>query len=608
VAGLTRRQFLKAAGIVGATSAFQLSALAGVLDGAFADPGGAGTTLAQTIRLLSASGYSKLGYAPGEPFLVREDLGAGALSTRTQTRRSLLYIGHHSDTHVLDAQSPARLEPGDILYRLGAGSAFRPNETLTVQVLDQMIRATNGLTHSTVTGAPMAFCLITGDLTDSNTAAEHRWLIDTYDGREVTPNTGGPGYEGVQVWSEVPWAYHPEGGVDDPYLGRGFPTLPGLLDAATAPVDATGVAVPWYAVFGNHDLIWQGTVGRLLAGDILSESKRKPTDLGVLVQLGMVATWRISRDVISRWWNDLYRPGTRIVTPDPQARRMIQPAEFMAGMFDTDPAPGPLGHGFDDDNLSSGRTWWARNEGPCRIIGMDSCNHFTGSEGSITTVQYNWLESELMAASTRYYDDAGNLVHNPAGTDRLILLFSHHNSWTMTNTAFDPAQPFPRRFGWDVVDLIRRFPNVVAWINGHSHENRINAHANPFEPGAGFWEVNTASCIDFGQHQRTVELVDNRDGTLSLFTPVVDHASHPDPGTGAYSTARLGSISRELSANDPFGSTGFLGNVKPTAALGKPEDRNCELVVRSPFDLGGAYSDAAAELDKIAWEAKILAR
>lgn len=608
--GLSRRQFLQAAGAAGAVSAASTGWLAGtVFDAARADPSGSGTTLAQTIRKVSNTGYSKLQYVAGEPYLVREDLGAAAAPARTSTRRGLLYFAHHSDTHILDAQSPARVEPGDVLYRFGAGGAYRPQETMTVQVLDQMIQATNGVVHSALTGTPMAFTMITGDLTDSNATSEHRWLRNTYDGKIVTPNSGGPAYEGVQVWPEATYAYHPEGAPgSDIYLANGFPNLPGLLEAAIAPLDTTGISVPWYCVFGNHDLVFDGALPKHMIIDMLASSNRKAALLGPLVMLLLFQN--ASASVVRKLWEDngRYRAGTRVVTRDAENRKLLSPTEWMASMMDTDPLPGPVGHGFTQDHVTSGRSWYARNEGPLRVIGMDSCNHFNGSEGSITQPQYDWIESELIANSSRYYDPAGNVVHNPSGTDRLIAVFSHHNSWTMTNTFFDPANPYPRRFGPDMVALFARFPNMVAWVNGHSHENRLLAHRNPWEDGAGFWEINAASCIDFGQHQRTVEVVDNRDGTVSLFTVVVDHLGPPDPGTGSFDGRRLSSVSRELSANDPFGDTGLNGKATPLDKLGKVEDRNCELLVKAPFDLSAAYPDSQSQLDRIAWEARILPR
>ncbi|MEJ7717337.1 MAG: hypothetical protein WKF31_04980 [Thermoleophilaceae bacterium] len=81
--------------------------------------------------------------------------------------------------------------------------------------------------------------------------------------------------------------------------------------------------------------------------------------------------------------------------------------------------------------------------------------------------------------------------------------------------------------------LLLRHPSAVAFVNGHEHNNRIE----PFErrPGTGraaggFWEINTASHIDWPQQSRLIDLFDNRDGNLSIFGTIVDHAAAPNPG------------------------------------------------------------------------------
>jgi hypothetical protein len=72
--------------------------------------------------------------------------------------------------------------------------------------------------------------------------------------------------------------------------------------------------------------------------------------------------------------------------------------------------------------------------------------------------------------------------------------------------------------------------------------------------------------------------MDNRDGTLSLFTTVLDHAAPiaaPAPGTAAagFTDTQLASVSRVLAWNDPQAERG---------ARGRTLDRNVELVLRDP--------------------------
>ena len=72
--------------------------------------------------------------------------------------------------------------------------------------------------------------------------------------------------------------------------------------------------------------------------------------------------------------------------------------------------------------------------------------------------------------------------------------------------------------------------------------------------------------------------MDNRDGTLSLFTTILNHAAPvaaPAPGTAAatLTDAQLGSISRVLSFNDPQRDADHPGG---------RDDRNTELVLLDP--------------------------
>jgi len=72
----------------------------------------AGTTLGRTLvpGTANAKGYHKIKAGPGEPYQVREDLGIAAGAGRTGCRNPLLAFAQLSDVHVVDAQSPLRLE------------------------------------------------------------------------------------------------------------------------------------------------------------------------------------------------------------------------------------------------------------------------------------------------------------------------------------------------------------------------------------------------------------------------------------------------------------------------------------------------------------------
>jgi metallophosphoesterase (TIGR03767 family) len=192
-----------------------------------------------------------------------------------------------------------------------------------------------------------------------------------------------------------------------------------------------------------------------------------------------------------------------------------------------------------------------------RFIALDTVNPNGYANGSLDSTQFAWL---------------GDLLGRSA--DRVVIVFSHHTSQTMDNPFVGTGQDPDRRvLGPEVLALLLRHPSVVAWVNGHSHQNRIWPRARP--GGGGLWEINTAAHIDWPLQSRVVEVADNRDGTLSLFTTVVDHAGTRRWGGRLDTTRQLASLARELAAND--------WHHPGDSSRGERQDRNVELVVRNPL-------------------------
>lgn len=556
------------------------------------EPGGSGdtplplTTVDATIRPVGSGRYRRLGWAAGEPHLLRDDLGVGPHQARSQVRRSLLYLAHHTDVHVCDAQSPARLVGGEAFgwVNPGSDSGHRPQETCTTQVLDQLVRATNAVRVSPLSGAEMTCCIQSGDNTDNRTAAEVGWWRSVLDGVPLVPGTGLEGrYEGVQRsgWRAV---WHPDRPGFDVRQRQGFPYLPGFLDAAVGAFRPSGLDVPWLTVFGNHDQIFQGTFGEGRGLPIhhleaqLVGASRSPVTAAALIRAIAAAT--VLGDDPAVWRSIARRPGVVRVAPDPDARRAVPLDEYIASLLVDSGGPGPVGHGFTPTNLVDGSSWWSHDIADAvQMIGLDTCHHRAGDDGRMGPTQTAWLETELRRHHSRWFDPTGREVHGE-GDDKLVVVVSHHNSRTMNNLGDDPHDPGPATTGPELVELLSRYPNVVALLNGHSHEHRITSHVHPGR-GHGWWEVNTASGIDFGQQGRTFELFANGDGTLSLVVTVLDHAAAPAvPYRSAegWTPERLASISREVASNDDRW-------FDPMALLGALEDRNVELPVRSPFPL-----------------------
>src|ERR1043165_5895350 len=172
----------------------------------------------------------------GEPLVDRT-----ALAPRSRPVRTLATFVQVSDPEITDAQSPARLE---MLDRYGAPftSAFRPQETLTGQVLAASLASVNRLRPQAV--------VLTGDLIANDQKNEKGELLAILRGGKVDPDSGGPGYQGVQAASDPdPYYYRPQ--VDPPQY-------PGLLGEAMQPFVSPGLTVPWYPVGGGHDLLGLG--------------------------------------------------------------------------------------------------------------------------------------------------------------------------------------------------------------------------------------------------------------------------------------------------------------------------------------------------------------
>jgi metallophosphoesterase (TIGR03767 family) len=513
-----------------------------------------GTTVATVAAARTASGFRRLGDGPGWARVVRSELAAPKAG-RAGRRTALAAFVQLTDLHLIDAQHPLRLE----YLRSADVHAWRPQEALTVHGAIALVERINALRGAPVTGTPLHFAMTTGDNTDNNAKSELEWFLKVMSGGRITANTGDPRqYEGVQN-SGIKQYWQPDATARDADKQRGFPHLDGFLAAAIRELNSPGLNLPWYSTVGNHDSMPLGCYAS--HGDSwLTEyavGGKKLMSLPAAEAKKLQDAIKKAKDPRGVGFRDLLKTHARdmrSVTPD-ELRAPFTPREYVQAHLD--PAYrglGPVGHGYSTANLDAGTQYYSFRIAEDVIgISLDTTDAGGHYEGSVGTAQMKWLDKTLKDNKDSY-----------------AVVFSHHTSKSMDNTRPDPARPGERRHtGAEVVTLLGRHRNVLAWVNGHIHRNEITPHA--VGNGRSFWEISTASHVDYPQLARVVELVDNKDGTISLFTTCVESSAPHRTDFADLSQTGLSALYRELSYNAPGGRTDLAGTTG---------DRNTELVLK----------------------------
>lgn len=500
---------------------------------------------AEVLTQGSLAPYYGLSAGAPETHIVRSDFASG---TRSERPRSLWHVAHLTDVQFIDAQSPSRLEA---VHELGKRPETRlmlpmqrPQELLVAHATEMLVRRVNSHPGSDLTGAPLQAVVTTGDNVDNMQENELAAFLGLFGGGTVQLNSGGPDYEGAQD-GRFDWAWAPEDPSNRWGREHGFPVVPGLIARALEPLEASGLEIPWLTCFGNHD--------GLIAGRVPA------TPDMVELTLGHRKVTRVRAEDVADFTSD---PGPAFaqlgwnVTPDPR-RRPLTPREYVGAHWDRGL---PDGHGFTERNRAEGVAYYSYQgfEG-IRWVVLDSTNPAGVFEGSIDREQFVWLAEELQAAT-----DA----------DQLVMVASHHPRSSMTNDRLLPGadpQTESRVLGEEIAELLLAHPHVIAWFSGHIHRNRVLACAGA---EGGFWEVTTASVMDWPTQGRLVELLDHGGGLLSLRLTMLDHEGPLRP-TSIESVDDLAGWHRALAANDPHGVGGF-------EAHGTPSDRNVELLLRDP--------------------------
>ena len=463
-----------------------------------------------------------------------------------------------SDTHIIDDEASTAMNGSWLEALLEPATGNGAAQRLQEEYSDEVLNALENTINTCDAQQDLELMIATGDLTDNMTLNELRRYIDNLDGMSGAdptkktafedscgykthdplgrPKAGAPACteEMKEAFSLFTGRHRADAPTNDPdtespayqftptrsalqiadtYVESQkngshhiAPGLPERLRCSYAETDCdnTRLAIPHYAVFGNHDASVRGT-------------------------LTMQKGFNAGTAGFGRYFLETQR-------------------EFINEWFNTESVPGPVGHGFD--NVDVGR-WGNQNDrddgyyafdsanGQVRMIvlntifdgvrsethragqtGTDTGGHIRGDEGTpapatseqgfMDQAQMTWLQGQLAAA-----DSAG----------KPILVFSHHPDRSFSYGQFGSRAPE------ELDRLLGSYPNVVAHIAGHTHENIIN----PCSPddcqlkgshltgiNHGFWRIETSSMIDFPQESRIIEVWRLPDGRVTIRSTMIE--------------------------------------------------------------------------------------
>ncbi len=375
--------------------------LALALTGCGDDPERAATAGGSTLEraLGDPDGDGALDVLPGEALRDRTELAPAS-----RPGAVLFTWAQLSDLHVRDEESPGRVP---FLDRYGSpfGPTFRPQEALSAQVAAAAVRAVDAERPQAV--------FVTGDVADNAEIGELRLAARILDGGRIDPDSGGPGYRGVQQASDPdPFYYRPD---VDPPRHRG------LLARAQEPFTSPGLRAPWHGLPGNHDVLLQGELPPTARTDAIATGRRLVTSLDPRARLPGTATTAEAVDALL----GAAEGGRSIAVPADADRRSATPAEVadLLGRGRTTRVPGRL-----DYVVDAGRA--------VRFAVLDLTTRGGGQEALVDPAQVAWLREQV-------------------ATPRLVVLVTH--------------QPPPEA----LLAVLDGADNVVAALHGDSHRNRI---------------------------------------------------------------------------------------------------------------------------------------
>jgi Calcineurin-like phosphoesterase len=402
-----------------------------------------------------ADGFGDVTSGDGEPYQVLTTDGAPPPAPGPNAKMLVRFI-HFADVQLTDDESPMRLANLDNPV-LGPG-AFRPQEGHGCRIANAMVRTINGLHRD----APIDFVLLGGDNIDNAQSNELSWMLELLGGSD-----------GLEC----------DSGIDDD------PT-PGAANDHKDPFAPEGLAMPYYWVTGNHDVLRQGNL--------------TIDDQAVQLAVGTEAPTG------TRDWSQAGGPliVEGIVSDD--GRMPLLPNEVLERV-----AADGDGHGIGAEQVAAGKANYTFDVPgtPLRFIVIDTATDTGGDEGMIRQAV---LDDFILPALEQAQADG-----------KWVLLTSHHATHALSTDGGALGSEQPDAVEPNVyVDAISGFDNVLFSIAGHSHVHRMNLIEQL--PSHSFWELQTSAVADFPAQSRVIELWDQDNGYVMLQSAAFDFATEGD--------------------------------------------------------------------------------
>ncbi len=468
----------------------------------------------------------------GEAMLIRNSLLNQNIPIRTNPK-TLLFCGHITDTHILDEESPARVAAAELfLEELGVRSGYYPNEDLTLQVFDSMIKTLNTIHNE----SNLDFLINTGDSLDNAQNNELGWFIRMIEGGRIDPDTG----------SDEDPLFGSNNDSNDPFLVYGL-----------------NKKIPYYTAIGNHDILVQGNVPEQFRELYNAIAKKVMESMTIPNPVG---NW--SNAVLSPWINPPdphnFKPG--YVVAD-NSRRPVTGNEFIRQHIYAPTFRPVLGFPKSIANQEYGYySFYPKANLPIKVVVLDTALRLGTAIGAIHQTQFkDFLIPQLEDAKAKKelviivsHHPGKSIKTLPIGREEMLRRCGRNPE--MQKMLAELLAPFEKDnsyiSGNEFEQTLMSYPNIILHLAGHRHCHQISQIG---EPGHGYWEIQTASLLTYPQQARLLEIVYEGNNIGAIHTCIVDHQSNENS---------LAARARTLAYKDAYPSKNYQ------RWMGQSQDRN----------------------------------